>query len=148
MVCEATTLEDGSLVYVRVGGSASVRDPYDALLELSQEGRLEPGVPIVIDLQDVDEFELDGLDVTKFNLEVDGLMRLFGEETLMIIHAPHPLSREMARVMRDAWVRSKVVLVRIGMDELGCLMILARHERSFSELGFAAVSRSVCKSDA
>ncbi|MEM1374554.1 MAG: hypothetical protein AAGF78_09270 [Pseudomonadota bacterium] len=148
MPCEATTLKDGSLAYVRVSGSAVIRDPYDALLHLSQMGKLRPGMPVIVDLQDVEEFQSDGLDVTRFNLEVDGLMRLFGEETLMIIHAPHPLSREMARVMRDAWVRSKVVLVRIGMDELGCLMILARHERSFSELIFEPIPRSVCQTDA
>ncbi|MEM9349436.1 MAG: hypothetical protein AAGA47_04185 [Pseudomonadota bacterium] len=138
MASGAQLLEDGSLVYIWLSGRAKLGDPYEELRELQERGELKPGVPVLVDLAKITAFDRDAKLVMRLNLEIDDMLQLFGEETLLLIHAPNTLSREMAGAILDLWEGSEVVIVRICEDELGALMILGRHERDFSELRFAA----------
>lgn len=137
MASGAQLLKDGSLVFIWLSGRAGLRAPYEELHALRDRGRLKPGMPVLVDLAAMTDFDRDPHLMVQLNLEVEDMLQLFGEETLFLIHAPNALTREMAGAMRDFWEGSEVVLVRICEDELGALMILGRHERSFSELRFA-----------
>ena len=145
MASGAKLLEDGSLVYIWLSGRVKLRAPYDELQALNDLGELMPGMHVLVDLASITKFDSDTKMVMQISQEVEVMLRLFGEETLFLIHAPNALTREMAGAMRDFWERSEVVLVRICEDELGALMILGRPERSFAELRFAPQAAEFAK---
>ncbi|MEM6729846.1 MAG: hypothetical protein AAF618_15175 [Pseudomonadota bacterium] len=147
MAAGSTLLFNGTLIYVWLDGSATLQDGYREVVGAARAGGIRPGVPHLLDLAGLKTFDPDALQVMQLNLDVSETRTLFGPETLLVIHAPTAISREMAKMMRDFWEGSGVVLVRIGQDELGSLMILGRRERSFAEIGITPALRRKTRVD-
>ncbi|MEO1797774.1 MAG: hypothetical protein AAFR53_12285 [Pseudomonadota bacterium] len=147
MISRAKLLADRSAVFIALSGKVTLADPYKALRTLRERGELQPGMPVLLDLAGIRSIDRDPAQEMRLNLDIVDMLRLFGEETVLLIHAPEGIARDMAGAMLDFWEGSEVVIVRICEDELGALMILRRPERSFAELKFTQSAIAFAKTD-
>ncbi|MEO1703895.1 MAG: hypothetical protein AAFR50_00940 [Pseudomonadota bacterium] len=147
MISRAKLLADRSAVFIALSGKVTLADPYKALRTLRERGELQPGMPVLLDLAGIRSIDRDPAQEMRLNLDIVDMLRLFGEETVLLIHAPEGIARDMASAMLDFWEGSEVVIVRICEDELGALMILRRPERSFAELKFTQSAIAFAKTD-
>ena len=123
------------LVYVRYSGFATLDEGFAAFGQYAHHPDFRPGQKQLVDLAEITGMEKDYVKLFALQAKkAEIFMGSGGAQTLIVYHAPTPLSYALAQQVLKSWEPTTAVIPLVQEDEAGALEILGQPERSFHEL--------------
>lgn len=122
------------LVYVRYRGVATLDESFDAFTRYARHDGFRPGQKQLVDLAAVTGYETDYARLFRLQAEKAAVFLPSGEQTMIVYHAPTPLSYRLATLVRQSWDDIDSVVPTVLTREDEALGVLGQPERCFADL--------------
>lgn len=122
------------LVYVRYRGAVSLDESFDAVARYARHDGFRPGQKQLVDLAAVTEYETDYARLFRLQAEKAAVFLPSGAQTMIVYHAPTPLSLRLATLVRQSWDDIDSVVPTVLTREDEALGVLGQPERRFADL--------------
>ncbi len=125
---------DRGLVYVRYQGFARVADTQAAFAAYTVDPDCRPGQKQLVDLRAVTGFERDYAKLMQLQALKAEMFAIHGSETLIVYLVSSAETREMVRIVLQAWDSFDGLVALMQTDEGDALQLLGQPERSIRAL--------------